>query len=410
MPSASRDPRGRERLKHPTSLIWIAVDKKIDFDATKLFIALKYQILVAMEHCHTLGVGESLWIEVFGDVTISDDKQIEVKYYADDLTDGHQNFWNTINNWLKPEFNHHQYANLVLLTTQSFGKDSRLQKWSHLTVDERLAVLEMILSETEARYAKAGKSSVPKALELQRKVLAAERRSELIVVLSKMQIVTDEPELMDRIANYKKQYLRALMDHRCDEFMNDMFGFMTSPNLMNNGWEIASHEFTSKFRDLTSRYMVGTLKFPKVDCDILQHKASELDVESRSFAEKLKEIGAEAEIAEATVEILHAHHYLSELIKDCTVSPSDVQSYAQNQYKLHVSSWRGQLLSCPSGLSLAELHNRSQVFYFDRRGSSVDGFCGFDHTPIEFRNGIYHMLADEKPGMRPQEFHWRMWK
>ena len=386
------------------------MDKKIDFDATKLFIALKYQILVAMEHCHMLEAGESLWIEVFGDVTISDDKQIEVKYYADSLTDGHHNFWNTINNWLKPEFNHNQYSSLVLLTTQAFGEDSKLKNWGGLIVEERLAVMEEILGESEVRFAKAGKSTVPKALELQRKVLATELRSELLVVLSKMQIITGEPSLMDRIANYKKKYLRPLMDHRCDEFMNDMFGFMTSPILMTNGWQIKSEEFTSKLRDLTSRHMVGTLKFPTVDCEILEHKASQLDVENRLFAEKLKEIGAESEISEATVELLHAHHYLTELIKDCTVSPSDVKSYTQDQYKLPVKSWRGQLLSCPPGRSVVDLHNRSQAFYFNRRGSSVDKFCGFDHTPIEFRNGIYHMLADEKPGTRPQEFHWRMWK
>lgn len=386
------------------------MDKKLDFDATKLFIALKYQILVAMEHCHTLEASERLWIEVFGDVTVSDHKQIEVKYYADDLNDGHLNFWNTINNWLKPEFNHHQYTNLVLLTTQGFSKQSQIQNWVRLSVDERLAVLAKILGETEARYAKAGKSTMPKALELQRKALAAERRVDLLLILSKMQIVTGEPELMDRLGNYKRQYLRPLMDHRCDEFMNDMFGFMTSPSLMTNGWEITSAEFTSKFRELTSRYMVGTLKFPKVDHDVLQHKANELSVEGRSFAEKLKEIGAEDEIAEATVEILHAHHYLSELIKDCTVSHSDVQSYTQNQYKLHVNNWRGQLLGCAGGLSHNELQIRSRAFYFDRRGSSVDSFCGFDHTPIEFRNGIYQMLADEKPGTRPHDFHWRMWK
>lgn len=326
------------------------------------------------------------------------------------MTDGHHNFWNTINNWLKPEFNHNQYSSLVLLTTQAFGEDSKLKNWGGLIVEERLAVMEEILGESEVRFAKAGKSTVPKALELQRKVLATELRSELLVVLSKMQIITGEPSLMDRIANYKKKYLRPLMDHRCDEFMNDMFGFMTSPILMTNGWQIKSEEFTSKLRDLTSRHMVGTLKFPTVDCEILEHKASQLDVENRLFAEKLKEIGAESEISEATVELLHAHHYLTELIKDCTVSPSDVKSYTQDQYKLHVNSWRGQLLSCPPGISVVDLHNRSQAFYFNRRGSSVDKFCGFDHTPIEFRNGIYHMLADEKPGTRPQEFHWRMWK
>ena len=65
---------------------------KLDFDATKLFEALKYQIHVAIDYCHTLEKNDVLWIEVCGDVTIEERDQIEVKNYSDELTDGHENF------------------------------------------------------------------------------------------------------------------------------------------------------------------------------------------------------------------------------------------------------------------------------------------------------------------------------
>ena len=42
----------------------------IDFEARKLFEAIKYQIHVAIEYCHKLDDDQSLWIEVFGDVEI----------------------------------------------------------------------------------------------------------------------------------------------------------------------------------------------------------------------------------------------------------------------------------------------------------------------------------------------------
>lgn len=386
------------------------MDEKLDFDATKLFIALKYQILVAMEYCHSLEDGESLWIEVFGDVTVADKKQIEVKYYADNLTDGHPNLWNTLNNWLKPAFDFRRYATLVLLTTQSFGEDTNLKNWNRLTAEQRLQVLVGICRDSEARLRVSGRTTASKSLELQRKVLANDCRADLMAALAKVQIVTDQSNLLERIAHYRKQYLRTINDHRCDDYMNDMFGFMTSPSFMTNGWQITSEAFTAKTRELTLRYMVGTLKFPEVDLDALERKATEMDVQTRRFVEKLIEIGADNSILEATVDLLHAQHYVHELIKDCTVSQSDITGYTRNQYKSHISSWRSCRAQCLSDLIITELHKKSQAFYFDRCSLQVDRLCSYDYTPIEFRNGIYQMLADEEPGTRSQEFQWKMWE
>ncbi|WP_203436620.1 hypothetical protein [Salmonella enterica] len=64
------------------------MNTKLDFDATKLFEALKYQIHVAIDYCHTLEKHDVLWIEVFGDVTVAGRDQVEVKNYIEDLTDG----------------------------------------------------------------------------------------------------------------------------------------------------------------------------------------------------------------------------------------------------------------------------------------------------------------------------------
>lgn len=386
------------------------MDEKLDFDATQLFIALKYQILVAMEYCHSLEDGESLWIEVFGDVTVSDQKQIEVKYYSDNLTDGHHNFWNSLNNWLKPEFDHRQYASLVLLTTQSFGEKASLKHWGSQKAEQRLELLEHIRSDAEVRLTESGKTSASKSLELQRKVLAENRRKDLMDALAKIQIVTEQSSLLERIAQYKKQYLRHILDHRRDDYMNDMFGFMTSPSFMTSGWQITSEEFTSQTRDLTSRYMVGTLKFPDVDRETLERTASKMDVQARRFAQKLSAIGADSSILDAAADLLHAQDYIHELIKDCTVDQSDISGYTRNQYKSHINSWNSYLVLCPSGLGITDQHKKAQGFYFERCALPADRLCSYDYTPIEFRNGIYQMLADEEPGVRTQEFHWKLWK
>lgn len=386
------------------------MDEKLDFDATKLFEALKYQMLVAMEHCHSLGKSESLWIEVFGDITRSGMQQFEIKYYADKLTDGHHNLWNTLNNWLKPEFDHHRYVSLVLLTTQSYGENSRIKTWDNLTPTQKVDALDCIHDEMEAQLVASGRTTVSKAIQLQRKVLAKEHRAELIGVLGKMRIITEQSRLPERLTAYKTQHLRMIMDHRCDDYMNDMFGFLTSPALMLNGWQITSEAFTAKTRELTARYMVGTMKFPRVDHQVLERKASEMDVKDRRYAVKLAEIDAHHGILDATVDLLHAEHYALQLIDDCAISQKDIEGYTRNQYKTHIDNWRSTLLQCTSTMSTVDLKRKSQQFYYQRRGLPVDRLGNFDVIPVDFRNGIYQLLADEEPGTRQQEFHWKMWE
>ncbi len=291
------------------------MNAKLDFDATKLYEALKYQIHVAIEYCHTLDKDDVLWIEVFGDVTIEGRDQIEVKDYSDSLTDSHENFWNTLNNWLKPDFNHQQYTNLILLTTQAYGERTAIKDWPQWNADQRLAALEAILKDAEARFEKAksdkkttvqdseeggteGKTSGPsKVLTLQRKVMATAMRESLIDALPKVKIITEQPDLVGLIARYKRAYLKSIHEHRMDDFLNDLFGFMTSAIKVTEGWQFTTSEFNSKFSELTARYMIGSVKFPRVNTEEIEREAAKLDVHERIYAQKLEEIGGEEEPA-----------------------------------------------------------------------------------------------------------------
>lgn len=391
---------------------------KLDFDATKLSEALKYQIHVAIDFCHTLDDDEGLWIEVFGDVTVEARDQVEVKFYADSLTDGHPNFWNTLNNWLKPAFDHQQYVNLILLTTQSFGENSTLKPWNDLKAEERLKVLEGIHAAFEARSTNKNDKETfedetakpSKVLRLQRNVLDKERRESLLKALPKVRIVADQPDLTALIEQYKRRYLRMILSHRCDEYLDDLFGFMTNAKRMSNGWKITGAEFSKKIGELTARYIVGSLKFPQVDHEALERKSDEMDVHKRLFAMKLDEIGGRTLIPDATTDLLHAEHYITELIKDCTISQSDIDAYRRNHLKSHRLSRLSAIEECTAGMNYETLQSKSRGFYLDRCSANIEKFCSYENTPQEFRNGIYQMLADEVPSAPNKELHWRLWE
>ncbi|KWS27006.1 hypothetical protein [Pseudomonas syringae] len=405
------------------------MNAKLDFDATKLYEALKYQIHVAIDYCHTLDKDDVLWIEVFGDVTVDGRDQVEVKEYSDSLTDSHENLWNTLNNWLKPDFNHQQFANLILLTTQTYGERAAIKEWHQWNTDQRLAALENILKHSEARFEKAklekeakadqneeggsgGKTPGPsKALTLQRKVMAKALRESLMDALPKVKIITEQPDLVGLIARYKRAHLKSIHEHRTDDFLNDLFGFMTSAVKVTEGWRFTTAEFDSKFTELTARYMKGSVKFPRVNAEEIERDAEKINVRERIYAKKLDEIGgAEEVILEATIDLLHAHEYIAELIKDCTTSQDDVEGYSKNHMRTHSAHRSELMVDCDETWSTSKLRQASLKFYHSRRRLDVVRFRNYEDTPVEFRNGIYHMLADAVPADSAKEFHWRLWK
>ena len=100
--------------------------------------------------------GQKMWIEKFGDVTVSGQAQIETKLFSDSLTDSHLNFWKTLKNWLLPSFNHSSYRYLTLLTTQPIGTQSRFQEWNDAVANRRLEILNEILANSEKRSVVSG--------------------------------------------------------------------------------------------------------------------------------------------------------------------------------------------------------------------------------------------------------------
>jgi len=64
---------------------------KLKHDATLTIAAIIYQFYKAVEKSFDLRKGEKLFIEKYGDITISNNLQIEVKRYEKPLTDLHVN-------------------------------------------------------------------------------------------------------------------------------------------------------------------------------------------------------------------------------------------------------------------------------------------------------------------------------
>ncbi len=77
---------------------------KLKNDATPSVLGIIYQFYVALEYCFQLTSGQKLYVEKYGDITISKSNQTEVKKNKEVLTDMHDNIWKTLSNWFQKDF------------------------------------------------------------------------------------------------------------------------------------------------------------------------------------------------------------------------------------------------------------------------------------------------------------------
>lgn len=393
-------------------------DSPLPFDATLLFKALQYQLLVAVDYCYDLKPDECLWLEVFGDVTVPGKTQAEVKLYSDNLTDGHPNFWNTIKNWLHENFDRTSFKTLLLLTTQEFGTQTLLKGWNTSSPQERLAIMEEIYAASQGKAANATKSEAKsgeaaskpsKSQALQQYVMAPERRDALMEVLERMHITTGAEFLEQRIQTYQTRHLKPIRPSKYRQFTYELLGFICDPELVIGGWEITHQAFTDKLSELTHLYMKHPTTFPQLDMKTLKSSVDIEEIRPMLFAQKIIEIGGEQQLKRAALNRLVAQTTISDLYTDGVLFKPMVDLYLSNHLTQHQQGRALAMFNCTGVTCPNELRTQSMRFFLERHTLDVAPFCGLEDTMPEFRNGIYHMLADEKPEDEDDEFHWRLW-
>lgn len=393
-------------------------DAPLPFDATLLFKALQYQMLVAVEYCYDLAPDECLWLEVMGDVTVPGKVQTEVKLHNQKLTDSHVNFWNTIKNWLHENFERTSFKSLILLTSQEFGALTLLRDWNTATPAKRLSVMESIVAPSQAGMdtkaknesdaeASAAKASTSKSL--QQYVMASERRDALMEVLERMHITTGAESLEKRLQAYETRHLKPIRPSKCQQFIYELLGFMSSPELVIGGWKITHQTFTEKLSELTHRYMRHPRTFPAVDIKTLKNSIDVEEIRPMAFAQKIVEIGGESNLKRAALHRVVAQTTISDLYADGVLFKPMVDLYLGNHLTQHQYGRELAMLSCKGESCPTALSSHSMKFFLERNGLPVEPFCGLENTMPEFRNGVYHMLAGEQPEDEDEEFHWRLW-
>lgn len=363
------------------------MSEKIKNDASATTKALIYQFYIALDQCFSLLEGQSLYIETYGDVTVSGESQTEVKIYDTDLTDVHPNIWKTISNWLDDKFDESLYKTLYLVTTQDFGSTSKLKGWNEKTADEKLDTLKT----TFDNYKKKIKKSVDTE-ELLESVMSAKNKDKLKKILSKFII---DNSLTDDRTYYEKliaKHCKPVLVDKSENYLNSLLGFIINPSVSGGStWEISYQSFRDKVAQLCAEFNSKTIIFPKKYA-LTKATSEELAIhDDYLFVKKIKQIEYHERVNDSIEDFIRARKTILEDVSQHQFGKQHINEYEEQIHQSYKSAYSN------AKLDLDEINHikQSKKLFHNVTDAPVPNFLNFNDTPRYFRNGLLHELAED---------------
>jgi hypothetical protein len=382
--------------------------------------AIISQFYIALQKCFEMKNGECVFIEIDGDVSLlasnpKESLQAEMKEYFKPLTDSHKNFWNTLNNWLHPSFKEGNYKQLLLITTQSIGINSKFKDWSTLNLENRLEILNQIKEKSEklfsekvikkeAELVKEGKKTEkinpPESLKLMRNILNCEDLSLLKKVIEKVDIISDHSTREFFPSQLATRELKGIAEDNRDKYLNALLGYIINEETYNKGWRITSESFQQMCQDLTQSFVENTVIFPNIIKKENISESERLESYDYDFVAKIRDIEYDEVIHNSITEYWFTFNTISSEFNRRVSKKDSIVKFQQNLKDLHTPLYRKASRGCNS----SNVINNSKDFFDDVMGLQTPNFDLYNDTPLIFKNGMFHILANESE----HNIHWKL--
>lgn len=350
---------------------------------------------------------QKVFIETYGDVTLSASEQFELKFHQGNLTDSDFNFWNSLKNWMQDAFDETKYSALILFTTQGYGDNTKFTEWNTAVTDQRLAILAEIHSDSESRAKQKQATTqnfvIPESLKLQRAAMEPNRQAKLKSVIERLIITCNAPSMNELCKKIKNVHCNHIPLANKDDYWNALLGHLIHPDTVGQlQWEITFEAFNGRVQELTSTYCINTKVFPQ------KYLSEEFKPEDSAvtacgnylFVKKLEDIEYKEVVSEAIEHYIRASLIVAEEFGKHQVTPDRYKAYAKEVLDAFRPKYRGALLG------VADVIIDSQKLYNHVTGEASPDFQGFDNPTRTFRNGVLHtQMDDRKTGIK-----WRLEK
>jgi len=378
------------------------MSKKVNFSSPAPTGAIISQFYLALEKCFEMNIDECVYIEKDGDVSLINQVgkvsgiQTELKEYSetDNLTDSHLNFWNSLNNWCGSSFNSTKYKYLVLATTQEIGNNSSLQNWNISNAKEKKRILSLILKKAESRFQtslkKDKKAIVPESLKLMRVVMSS--TSIIDSIIDKIVIdssILKRTELFEYLKNVRLKFIK---EEKRESALNSLLGYVIKSEEYNKGWEIDYKSFSIELSDLINRYSDKSVLFPYDSNFVIIPDDRKKDFLEYNFVKKIKEINYDSVIAKSLNDYWFTFQTINSEFKSRTQKTKSLLQFQRELYEDHCFLYDRMSRKCQD----EEIEEKSKDFFDNVMDRDTINFDLFNNTPKIFKNGMHHILADEK--------------
>ncbi|WP_146154715.1 hypothetical protein [Photobacterium angustum] len=357
---------------------------------TKGFI---YQFYEAIDWCWQLEEGQTLYIETFGDISISNESNIEVKNVAGNLTNMGDSFWKTLRNWLDDGFDEKEYKKFILITTQEISSTSLLFNWNTFEVNKRINIIKDIIkihfidyNKSELDYNNGKIKNKPKVNKYISMVSEYIESEKLLNIVSKFLILDSSLIFEERYKQICDIYGKTVLRKNVESFIYSQIGFIISPASTSNNWAITYEDFRREIDHLVQIYASGSRVFPKI-------KTKDTDLGKYGkylFVRKIEDIKYTDVIDSACADYARSLSIISESFSHGEPK-NRYDDYLQEVMNHFDTLYRMKSRRCSNNIDFD-----SQDFYDEHSLHSPPPFSGYDSTGTLFRNGVLHIQLDDK--------------
>lgn len=368
--------------------------ERVSNDATLSKIGDIYQYLIALLKCFELLEGESILIEVLGDVTKISQKdsfQMEIKHHIgkDNLIDRDIDFWKTLKNWTIEFDKIKVFDKLILYTTSCIAEDSPFADWNHKKSGEKIAILKEI-----GKLEKKGREETFRGIYNDIFNVATYSEKKLLSILSKFEIQNQQLQIVNIDSDFNK-HIKYIPENNRKNFIFSLLGLIIKgiqepPHY----WEITYKDFEIMLQETTPTFIKAEkMPLPNDFSDTEISGDEEKEYYDKEFVKAIRNIQHDKEVPKAINDYWRKNMTIAKYYKDNFIFNTSLIGYKKilkNRLGYEKENKIIDFENVERNIQIKE----SKKFYNSVMAWEASNFGSINPNREFFQKGIIHEIVD----------------
>lgn len=370
-------------------------------DATKQKVGDIYQYLIALRDCFELTDGDTLQIEINGDVSIINDMggrfQKEVKHHfgKNFISDRDIDFWKTLANWYVDYERVKGFSNYIFSTTATIKESSPFYNWNNIEKIEKLKYIKeigAISKEKEETFRK----------QYNRIFDDHYNENHLLEILDKFTIESTKTSI-DGISNEFSKYIGHIPLENRDAYIGALLGvILIKVKNPPHKWEVTRPEFDEILQAQTATYAIkGSIPLPNEYSKAVIPEDEIVTLQQKKFVASIHEIKYDKMIPKAMTDYWKANLTAARYFMDNLMYLESLELYkGELAERMQYTKEHKELDA--EGVNEEKQIIISKKLYTEIMEWEAKDFGSIIRNQGYFQRGMIHNIVDET------EFKWKV--